>query len=367
MGPFYPSLRRWHCRERDKVATLGPMSPYWLLTIYCFFIVFASLAGGVVTHWVRLTHVRLQVAMSFVGGAMLGVGLLNLLPHAIYEWEPNVNAPVYCLLGGFLFMFFMERVFHFHHHDAPADTAPNCDHEHHAGHDHHHGQGQAPMRLTWQAAFAGLALHSALDGMALAASVRAEAEENVGLAGIVVFAVIALHKPFDSLTLGTLMAVAGRSSGMRHLVNALYATAVPLGACAYNLVAEQTMAEGWHVTGSVLAFAAGAFLCIATSDLLPELQFHSHDRVVLSAALIAGVALAALLAYFEERGHSHHEGHGHSHSASEPLSGRFDRALTRVAFAQHVENERHRSDRADRHECPAHGFALLVRQTVGQQ
>jgi zinc and cadmium transporter len=33
-------------------------------------------------------------------------------------------------------------------------------------------------------------------------------------------------------------------------------------------------------------------VCIATSDLLPELQFHRHDRAALSIALVAGIALA---------------------------------------------------------------------------
>ena len=43
------------------------------------------------------------------------------------------------------------------------------------------------------------------------------------------------------------------------------------------------------VTSKTLAFSAGTFLCIALSDLLPELQFHAHDRWKLSAALLAGV------------------------------------------------------------------------------
>ena len=288
------------------------MSPLLLLFIYCSLVIFSSLLGGFVPHWIRLTHVRLQIAMSFVGGAMLGVGLLNLLPHALERWEPNVNVPVYWLLAGFLFMFFVERVFHFHHHDAPADAGQSCDHEHDESQPHEH----EPRRLSWRAALSGLALHSALDGLALAASVRAESQENVTWAGLVVFLVIVLHKPFDSLTLGTLMAVAGRPAGQRHLVNALYATAVPLGAIGYNLVADQILTDGSHLTGSALAFAAGTFVCIATSDLLPELQFHSHDRFKLSAALIAGILLAAALAYVEESGHSHHEGPEHEiHSA----------------------------------------------------
>lgn len=299
------------------------MSPQSLLFIYCPVVIVFSLLGGLVPHWFRLTHVRLQIAMSFVGGAMLGVGLLNLLPHAIYAWEPDVNTPVSWLLGGFLFMFFVERVFHFHHHDAPAEATSACEHDDHAshhGHQHAHNHDHAPLRLTWQAAFAGLALHSALDGVALAASVWAESKEQVGWSGLVVFIVIVLHKPFDSLTLGTLMAVSGRSPALRHLVNALYAACVPLGAIAYTLAAETISAEGSHLTGSVLAFAAGAFLCIATSDLLPELQFHSHDRIALSAALIAGIALAAGLAYMEEHGHAHHA--GHEHSSATPASVR---------------------------------------------
>jgi zinc and cadmium transporter len=57
--------------------------------------------------------------------------------------------------------------------------------------------------------------------------------------------------------------------------------------------------------GQALGFAAGAFVCIATSDLLPELQFHRHDRAALSAALLAGIALAWGMVFFEDDGHEH--------------------------------------------------------------
>jgi len=51
--------------------------------------------------------------------------------------------------------------------------------------------------------------------------------------------------------------------------------------------------------GCALAFCAGSFLCIASSDLLPELQFHSHDRLKLSIALIAGLTIAVLIKQLE--------------------------------------------------------------------
>src|SRR5215471_6425230 len=75
------------------------MSPMLLLVFYCALILLASLAGGWIPLLVRLTHTRLQLAMSFVGGAMLGVGMLNLLPHAYYELE-NIQQTVGWLMIG---------------------------------------------------------------------------------------------------------------------------------------------------------------------------------------------------------------------------------------------------------------------------
>src|SRR5512132_70917 len=82
----------------------------------------ASLAGGWIPIFVRLTHTRLQVATSFVAGMMLGVAVLHLLPHAWAELESS-DRVTGCLLAGFVVMFFIQRFFHFHHHDVP-DEAP---------------------------------------------------------------------------------------------------------------------------------------------------------------------------------------------------------------------------------------------------
>ena len=59
-----------------------------------------------------------------------------------------------------------------------------------------------------------------------------------------------------------------------------------------------------RVIGYVLVFAAGAFLCISLSDLLPEIHFHSHDRVKLTVCFLVGIALAYGL-YFIESGAVH--------------------------------------------------------------
>ena len=46
------------------------------------------------------------------------------------------------------------------------------------------------------------------------------------------------------------------------------------------------------VLGIALAFSAGVFLCISLGDLLPEVHFHSHDRLQLSMMLLLGVLIA---------------------------------------------------------------------------
>lgn len=61
------------------------MSAGVLLVIYCGLILLASLAGGWLPIFVHLTHRWMEIALSFVAGVILGVGLLHLLPHSFYE------------------------------------------------------------------------------------------------------------------------------------------------------------------------------------------------------------------------------------------------------------------------------------------
>ena len=94
----------------------------------------------------RLSHTGMQLAMSFIGGVMLGVGILHLLPHAFFELQ-DIYHCVWWLLGGFLTMFFIERVFHFHHHDVPPDdSADDHGHDHDPSHGHAHGHAHSVER-----------------------------------------------------------------------------------------------------------------------------------------------------------------------------------------------------------------------------
>jgi len=279
----------------------------YLLIIYCILILLASLAGGWIPLLINLTHRRMEIAVSFVAGVMLGVALLHMLPHAL-SGGATVQTVMLWLLGGFLVMFFTQRYFSYHHHGVPSEKS--CDELQHDPNEHEHAHGH---QLSWSAAMVGLSLHSVIAGVALAASVEADRHDscNAALAGLAAFLVIFLHKPFDSMTIGTLMAVGNRPTGMRHLVNGLFALAIPLGALLFHVGLLSTTQEPSLVVQYALAFSAGTFLCISLSDLLPELHFHQHDRFKLSTALLCGLLLAWGISIFEAKTHSHDHADGH--------------------------------------------------------
>jgi zinc and cadmium transporter len=285
----------------------------------------AAYAGGSSLSFLALGHRLTQVLLSLTGGVLLGVGLLHLLPHAFLELGHDIDATMGWVLAGFFLMFLLERAFHGHAHHA-ADGGPACGHDHggHHGHGHHghadhvhSGPLSASGRWAWCGAFAGLALHSLADGAALAASVRADGEHGGGwLAGFATFLAVLLHKPFDAAIIGGLMMNAGVSARMRRLVNIAYALVVPLGAVAFLGSLRFFGGEHDSILGAAMALAAGAFLCIAAADLLPEVQFHSHDRVLLSTSLALGLGIAWGITLLERSTH----GHGHAHGTAPPAA-----------------------------------------------
>ena len=280
-----------------------------VLAALCLAVVAVSLLGGLLPLATVLTHTRLQLYLSFAAGAMLGAAFFHMMPEAIRQG--SVGALNWAA-AGLLALFFLERFFAFHHHEAPADPAEPCPtrpHEHAHGRGHSAGvvDASAPgspgsttkgTSLHWGAAAFGLALHTLTGGVALAGAVRAD--QGLGPGALGVFIATLVHKPADALTIVSLMLRAGVPRGRAHLVNLGFSLMIPVGAMLFWVGVEFLgSATASLVTSNTLAFSAGTFLCIALSDLLPELQFHAHDRWKLSAALLAGVGLMALAGRFE--------------------------------------------------------------------
>jgi zinc and cadmium transporter len=268
--------------------------------------------------------------VSLVGGLMLGIGLFHMLPHAVAEMGPaSLDWAIGWMMFGLLAMFFLIRAFHFHQHDverplAVPETGDRCDDpshdhehqhdhehlEHHGrlehGHSHSHGHHAHAHKLSFVGVAVGMTMHTLIDGLALAASVQADYSHgnHNGLYGLGTFAAILLHKPLDAISVTSMMAVGGWSAASRQAVNAGFALLCPLGAALFLLGMDQFSASQQVVVGSALAFSAGVFVCISLGDLLPEVEFHSHDRVKLSAMLLLGVALAWGIGLLEPK-HAH--------------------------------------------------------------
>jgi zinc transporter ZupT len=69
--------------QPDSVNVAAPLlSAPWLLLVYCLLVTATSLAGGWLLLLIHLNHTRLQMAVSFVAGLMLGIALLHFLPDA---------------------------------------------------------------------------------------------------------------------------------------------------------------------------------------------------------------------------------------------------------------------------------------------
>ncbi|MDE2830438.1 MAG: ZIP family metal transporter [Gemmatimonadota bacterium] len=270
-----------------------------LLLGYALAILAASLLGGYLPTIVTMTHTRIQMVMSFVAGFILGVALYHLLPHGLVmiPGPGAVEKAVGLMMFGIILMVLLLRIFHFHQHEF-GDEAGDFHH------DHAHEHASPESRLI--GVCLGLGLHTMTEGIALGTSIRVGEIHGAeaGLAGLGVFLAILLHKPLDAFSIIGLLQAAGHSLRTRIAVNIGFAMLCPVVALLTFWGIGFLGHWEEEVVGYVLVLAAGAFLCISLSDLLPEIHFHSHDRVKLTVCFLVGIVLAYGL-YFIESGAVH--------------------------------------------------------------
>lgn len=277
------------------------MSP--VLAIYCLLIFCASLAGGRLSSLLRMTHLRAQLLMSGVGGLMLGIAFLHLLPHGAELLDSSVTAGGGAL-AGLIVVFLLIRLFHTHDHGVDGEHGDHVHDDHSSTCDHDH----EAKGLSWTGLFAGLLLHTLLDGVALASSVMVDDGHGAwaGLAGLGTFLAVALHKPLDAFAITSVMKKQNWSVSARNAANLAFSLACPAGAIAFYLGAT-SLGVGSAAVGWGLAISAGLFIGIALADLLPEVAFHDHDRGKLTVALLLGVAVAVGIEQLPGHEHGEHQ------------------------------------------------------------
>ena len=258
-----------------------------LTSLWAFAIAASSLAGGYLPSVLRVTHNRIQLTMAFVSGLILGVAVFHLLPHAIASipGEESVELAASWMMAGLVASLVLLYFFEHHEHDFSD--------EHADAHQHGQGKGQRLHALGLFGIVFGLSVHAITEGVALSSAIRIELQHSgPGAAGLGAFIAILLHKPLDSFSIASTMQANGYSARARQLVNLGFALLCPLAALA-TWWASGTLGDAEAlVLGCALAFSTGVLLCIALSDLIPEIHFHSHDRLALASVFLVGIAIA---------------------------------------------------------------------------
>jgi zinc and cadmium transporter len=199
---------------------------------------------------------------------MLATALHELLPEAIEKGGTKALAGVGL---GFLALYTVERLTHFHACRHRACEIHNDDHAH--GHVHTH----ASTTLM------GIGLHNFIDGLITAAAFAVS-----HVAGALVLGAIVIHQVAVGFSIGALLLRAGRTQRQVAISTAVTGSFILWGALAYAVLPVSEL-----VAGFLLGVAGGTFLYIGACDLLPEAHEKDEGVFVMSSTLVGyGLAFA---------------------------------------------------------------------------
>lgn len=245
----------------------------------------ASLAGALT---LSLGRARLErtifLLVSFAVGAMLGGALLHLIPES-YETLGGGPQTGLLVLTGVVAFFVLEKFLHWRHqHGAPEALDGATGHTHHG---HSHGpDAAAPFALI---NLVGSVAHNLIDGAIVAAAYLVSIQT-----GVVTTLAVMLHEiPQEIGNFGVLV-YGGYPPRRALLYNFAAGLAGVVGAVLVLVLGAQV--EG--LADYLLPITAGAFLYIAGSDLIPELnRRHSYPAMKAVGQLVMmllGIGVMAL-------------------------------------------------------------------------
>jgi zinc and cadmium transporter len=222
---------------------------------------------GVVTLMLRPERLQrlLLPLVAFAAGTLLGGALLHMLPGAIELVGPRLSVFVW-LLAGFSAFFALEQFLHWHHSHRPV-------------------AGVEARPLTYLVLI-GDGLHNFLGGLAVAGAFIADVRLGLGA-----WLAAAAHEIPQELGDFAVLVHAGWSRGKALLYNVISASTFLVGGLVAYAASERI-----DVT-FLLPFAAGNFLYIAASDLIPEVKHHrqASQNWVHLIAMLVGIALLYVL------------------------------------------------------------------------
>ncbi len=229
------------------------MNEVWFYSIVSVVIVSLVSLIGLLALSIRVDKLKkiLVFLLAFSAGALMGDAFIHLIPEMIDKAGFGLNVALY-VLSGILLFFVLEKVIHWQHCHMPITKE--------------HVHSFAKMNLI------GDGLHNFIDGMIIAASYMI----NIPTGIATTIAVVVHEIPQEIGDFGVLLH-GGYTKGKALLLNFGTALVAILGAVVALWLGN---IDGIEVI--LTGIAAGGFIYIAGSDLIPEM----HKETAISKSLL---------------------------------------------------------------------------------
>jgi len=206
----------------------------------------------------------LLTLVGFSAGALIGGAFLHLLPEAL-EHSVSINVFSY-LIVGFSIFFLLERFLYWRH----------CH------------KGKCDVHIFTYLNLIGDGIHNFIDGLVIAASFII----NIPIGIVTTLAVVSHEVPQELGDFGVLV-YGGFSKFKALFYNFLSALTAIFGAFTGYFFFPLTE----NFDAFILSFAAGGFIYIASSDLIPELHREANLGRASSSFVffVAGILLMAIV------------------------------------------------------------------------
>lgn len=226
--------------------------------------------------WLRRV---LVLMVAFAAGAMFGDALIHLLPEAVEELGFSLEVS-FAVLAGIIVMFIVEKIIHWQHHHSAGEPGP---HIHHA-HTHVHSQKEPYAWVN----LIGDGFHNFIDGLVIGAAYLVSVPVGIATTLAVVFHEI----PQEIGDFGVLL------HGGFSTKEALSLNLVTAGSAIAGVLLVFVLGN-WisSLTVWLIPFAAGVFLYIAGSGLIPELhkEVEWKKSAVQLVCFVLGIGVMVLL------------------------------------------------------------------------
>ncbi|HLD72374.1 MAG TPA: ZIP family metal transporter [Candidatus Nanoarchaeia archaeon] len=214
--------------------------------------------------------------VSLSAGSLFGGAFLHLLPEAVEEDGFTITISL-SVLGGIMLFFILEKFVHWHH----------CHDLHCVEHSIENKNHLAIMNLV------GDGIHNFIDGLIIGGSYLASIPLGIAATIAIVF-----HEVPQEISDWGVLLYSGLSKAKALLYNFFSALLALVGTVIALLIGSASD----KFVGIILPFAAGGFLYIAGSDLIPELHKKSafwKENVWQLFAILLGIGIALGLVLLE--------------------------------------------------------------------